>query len=191
MNEDNVTEILLVLKSYYLNAFNNIKNDFEMEIMIKSWTRKLERYAFEEVMTAVERIASKNKFMPSISEIIEEIETIKNPIMNTSAEEESVSESVRKYGFYQYKKADEMFSPLTAKIVKQIGYYNLCSATNDLANRKRFIELYNKTKSEIRELNLIGNKHLTEKEINNKKLLENFTRPLLEKSIKKNEDEKK
>jgi hypothetical protein len=50
-----------------------------------------------------------------------------------------VGEAVRRFGRYQTPIFDD---PIVADCVRQLGWLSICDSTNDVADRARFIELY-------------------------------------------------
>lgn len=145
INRKDIVEILTLLKITYPNALKDLSEE-ELSLMIEVWTKDFENTPKEVFNKAINNIRSTNKYFPSIAEIKEEIAKMKiGNIPEAEDEWQDVLYVVRKWGSYREKEALEDLNPYTAKIVKYIGYYRICTATQEeqVWNKKEFIEEYN------------------------------------------------
>ncbi len=164
-------EILAVFNAFYRHAFQDL-SEGDAELMATMWQRKLAPYEPEEVNRAVDYITSKNKFMPSIAELIEVIEQNRNPELQTTALEawSHVLDAIRRYGYYDYTGASQQLSERERSLVKRVGWGKLCMAEYKEMEfiKKDFIAMFEASKSE--EMQQLINNHNQ-----NIKLIENKT----------------
>lgn len=106
---------------------------------------------------ALKRLSVKNKYLPSIAEIKQEIALINNPNLQINADDEweQVLKLIREYGYYKHEKAMAQMKPLTANAVRQLGWYKLCSSDNIVWLKKEFIEIINNKKDNIESLEML------------------------------------
>lgn len=114
---------------------------------------------------AIKNLAEKNKFMPTVADVKQEILKIQNPDLKLSAEEEwaTVLMAIRKFGGYQEEKALQSLKPYTREIVERMNFQSICMSENINWDRKIFIENFNSCKKN-QEYMLIENNN--EKELN-------------------------
>lgn len=123
-------------------AYNKEYTKEEIEV----WYSMLNQYSKKEFSDAIKCVVKTLKRIPTIADITEQI--VKTKVENIpSAEDEwqEVLYAVRGYGSYREKEALESLKPYTAKITKYIGYYRICTSTQEeqIWNKKKFIEEYN------------------------------------------------
>ena len=96
-------------------------------------------------MQAIKNVRSKSVFFPSIADIKKEIQEIENPQVKLNANEEwyKVIELVRKYGVYKQDLIMEELNPITARVVENVGLYNICSSQKIEIQKRQFKELFN------------------------------------------------
>lgn len=76
MSSKEVAQILAMLKIAYPNYFKDYKQE-ETHATINLYKQQLSIYNFEIVSVAINNLIKKSKFLPAISEIIEECEKLK------------------------------------------------------------------------------------------------------------------
>lgn len=138
MNKEEFLKGMTILATAYDKEFT--KNQIEV------WYSALNKYSIEEFRGAISNLIKKEKYMPTIAHITEEIAKSKMADIPTAEEEwEEVIHAVHRWGSYREKEALEDLNPYTAKIVKYIGYYRICmsSPEEQVWNKKEFIEEYN------------------------------------------------
>lgn len=109
---------------------------------------------------AIKNLVQKNKYIPSVSEVKQEMLKIQNPDLKLNAEEEwaEVLYAIRKYGSYQEEKALNSLKPYTRSIVERMNFQSICMSENINWDRKIFIENFNSCKKN-QEYMLIENKN--------------------------------
>lgn len=123
-------------------AYNKEFTKEEIEV----WYSMLGGYSKKDFSDSIKRLIKTLKRLPTIADITEDITN--NKVNNlSSAEEEwqNVLNAVRMYGSYREQEALESLKPYTAKITKYIGYYRICTSTQEeqVWNKKEFISEYN------------------------------------------------
>ncbi len=89
---------------------------------------------------AAARLLATSRFMPTIAEIREAAaELTLGPRRLGGEAWGDVGMAVRRYG---RNRTPEFADPLVAEAVRQLGWLSICDSTNDVADRARFIELY-------------------------------------------------
>ena len=147
---------------------------------------------FEAFRSAVKRIIPKKQFMPSISELKQEIALISNPLLQMDVDEEwgKVIDVIRRFGYYRSQEALDSLNEHTRHIVKTIGWYRLCTSENIEWERKTFKELFNNKQDNYEEALLLAEPQLTLPELQriaNMKAIERETKMLLEEGVNSND----
>lgn len=117
---------------------------------------------------ALSRIIVKNKFLPSIAEVKEEMSYVMNPEVQIAAEDEwhIVEKAISKYGYYNAKEAEDTFSPITKKIVRNMGgFRNLCLSNDGDWLRKNFVKMFDEMKQDTRSIAIMTDPQLSIEEI--------------------------
>lgn len=173
MTRKEVLQGLTMFSSAYRNAFKDIGKD-ESKLMLDLWERKFSRYGSEEYLAVVDYMIDTKIFMPSIAEIVEELEKRRAPELATAPIDAwaHVREVVRRFGYYQWQQASEALSERERAIVKSLGWTKICLAENGYEQeqlKKEFIELYEGS----RQRALVENLGKTQLEYQTTKMLEN------------------
>lgn len=158
VDEKTIKETLTLLKVTYPMALKDLDKDTAL-IMIKVWLNDFKDTNKEIFLQAVNNIRNKNKFFPSIADIKEEIAKMQvSNIPDAEEEWKEVISAVRRYGSYREKEALKSLKEHTRRIVKLIGYYRICTSTQEeqVWNKKEFIGEYNAMKDKQIENIQIG-----------------------------------
>lgn len=128
----------------------------QQENTMAIYRRMLSDLAYPVANAAVERLLATAKFMPTIAEIREACLTLSDAEQRAGGSAwGDVLEAIRKYGAYRSPGADfELADPVTAACVNAMGWRNLCLSDNQIADRARFIELYDIEAGKARRLQL-------------------------------------
>lgn len=104
----------------------------------------LKEYPMETFSRAVKNLIPKSTFVPKLNEIMKEMAEITTPQLklNPYSEWEKVLKAVRKYGTYGEEKALASLEEPTSTIVRQMGWYNICTSEAIEWKRKRFEEMF-------------------------------------------------
>lgn len=144
------------LVAMVLGAFPNaIPRDPEMaRKTAEVYKRMLLDLDFEVAERAVARLIATSKFMPTIAEIRSASIDVQRGARRLGGEAwGDVNAEVRRVGRYG---SPEFTDPLTAEAVRQLGWLNLCDSTNDVADRARFVELYDGLAARARQDQVAG-----------------------------------
>ena len=126
------------IRTYYPKE-NILPNNEAMSL----WYRELSDIPMHVAEAALRKWVSTNKWSPSIVELRETAATVQNgEIPDWGEGWEQVCKAIRKYGFYEPKKAMESFDPITRQCVERLGFRNLCLSENPTAERANFRQCY-------------------------------------------------
>lgn len=126
------------LRTYYPRE-QILPNKEAMEL----WYRELKDIPYLVAETSLRKWVSTNKWSPSIAEIREMVANVQNgQIPDWGEAWEQVRNAIRRYGYYQQKKAMDSLDPLTRRCVEMIGFVNLCMSENQVADRANFRQCY-------------------------------------------------
>lgn len=133
MKPSEVTELVAILVAAFPRPPIGEKTIEVYERMLADLDRELAH-------RAVARLIATAKFLPTIAEIrAAATELTLGPRRLGGEAWGDVGAAIREFGRYQ---APEFDDPLTAECVRQLGWLTLCDSTNDVADRARFVELY-------------------------------------------------
>lgn len=138
------------------------KQDFNKD-ELNVWYEFFKDDNLENLKQVIKNIILKNKYLPSIAELKEELNYINNPQLKLSADDEwlKVINAIKNYGIYKYDEAIKEMTPLTRKVIKQLGgWQTICQSTDGDWLRKNFISIYNSSMGDIKEQCLLENKKL-------------------------------
>jgi nucleoside-diphosphate-sugar epimerase len=116
------------------------------------YCRALADISFERAKAAVERLVCTSRFVPTIADI--RAAAIETTHGRRRAGGDAWGEVVRKIGRYGYLRTpgvDFQFDdPVVAEAVKGLGWRSLCESENAVADRARFVELYDQLAADAR-----------------------------------------
>ena len=127
------------LRTYYPRE-KILPNAEAMEL----WYRQLCDMPYKVAETALNSWVPNNKWSPSIAEILEEARKIVNgETPGWSEEWEKVVRAIHKYGYMGQMEALESFeNPITRDCVSRLGFMQLCTSENQIADRANFRMIY-------------------------------------------------
>lgn len=110
------------------------------------WYQELQDIPQETAITCLRKWVSLNKWSPSIAEIREMCAVIVNGEPRTWQDGwDAVLTAIRKFGYYNPKDAMDYLDgvdPIAASCVLKLGYRNLCTSENAVADRAAFRGCY-------------------------------------------------
>lgn len=173
VTEKVIKEALTLLKVTYPNSFKDMTKE-EGLLLIKVWTNDFKNEEEKIFKQAINRLRYKNKYVPSVAEIKEEIAKIKNTELQLDLDDEwfKVIKLISKYGADYEEDALKELNPYTANVVKMIGWRYLCQSpiTQRQWNEKEFKTLMQNKNINLITYEVIGN-NATEKELTYKQQL--------------------
>ena len=138
MNESDFELVAAAIKAAYPNA-NVLPDKYAM----KTWYRALGDLDYRVVENAVWEHISISVFPPSIAEIRGKCTDRLVPVIDDWGEAwEEVLRAMRKFGSYRVEEAVASMTVLTAKVVRRLGFLNLCQSENPVADRANFRMIY-------------------------------------------------
>jgi hypothetical protein len=136
---------------------------------LKIYIRMLQHYQADALEAATLSAVKNCKFFPTIAEISSEADKLLRPALPAGGE--AWGEAVDMMRFRGHTWEPKFDNPITQKCVDALGWYWLCMSTNQVADRARFIELYDE----------LARRHSTDQNIHPlvRQLSERFSPPLL------------
>lgn len=136
MTKAEVAKILTVLAAVYPK--------FEVDdLKVQVWHEMLGDLDYATANMAVKKLILENTFAPSIAEVRKAVMGILTPNGMTAAEGwGEVERAIRIYGYYRETEALESMSPSVAKVVKCIGWQNICLNEEPGVVRGQFLKMY-------------------------------------------------
>lgn len=136
MTKAEVAMILTVLAAVYPK--------FEVDdLKVQVWHEMLGDLDYATANMAVKKLILENTFPPSIAEVRKAAAEIMNPDVMTAAEAwGEVERAVRAYGYYQETEALASLPPRVAKVVRLIGWREICLNEEPGVVRGQFLKMY-------------------------------------------------
>lgn len=139
MKPKEVVELLVIITAAYPNMQIS-------EAMVKLWHELLEDIDFNLAKTAVKKLILESPYPPTIADIRKHVMEITTPPEDRIDAAEAWGEvlrAIRHHGYYCEKEALESMSPRTAKVVRYMGWREICLSEDIDVVRGQFIKMYN------------------------------------------------
>lgn len=139
MTQEEFGRIALAISKYYPQ--NSALSD---KTAVRLWYEQLKDLDYSAISLAVSRWVQVEKWPPTIADLRKECQKVTGGEAALWVDEwDKVSIGVRsRFGRYMEKEALESFSPITRRVVKAIGWKNLCDSENPMADRAHFERMY-------------------------------------------------
>lgn len=123
---------------------------------VSVYERMLSDLDYPAANAAVEQLLATSKWMPTVAEIRDRVVSLTTGEVRAGGEAwGSVLKAVSRCGRYRTPGVDFEFSdPVTREAVAAFGWQNLCDSENAIADRARFVELYDQLAVKYRRLQL-------------------------------------
>lgn len=158
INKKDIADAITLFKFSFPGALKDLKES-DLQVMVEIWYEDFKNTPKEDFINAINEIRYTNKYFPSVADIKEKLAK-KNVATLPDAEEEwqEVLGAVRRYGSYREEEALKSLKPYTSKITKLIGYYRICTSTQEeqVWNKKEFMEEYKALKDKVLDNLQIG-----------------------------------
>ena len=139
MTEDQAQEVVVLLVAGFPAGLRHL-DSAERKATMAVYRRMIVDLDFEKTKAAVERLAATAKFFPAIAEIREAVLVVAVGEHRSGADAwGDFLDAVHVYGRYRSPEFDD---PLVADVVASMKWTALCDSDNHVADRARFIELY-------------------------------------------------
>ena len=107
---------------------------------VKLWYQMLKDIPYEQATVAIHEYMLTNKFPPTIADI--RALTFEREIQDWGTGWQQTLSVIRKYGWCRQKEALEELDELTRQTVQRLGYMELCTSENLMADRGNFRMIY-------------------------------------------------
>lgn len=120
--------------------------------MVELYISTLADLTYEHCNVALLTLIKTAKFMPTVAEIRgAALELAHGPVRAGGEAWGDVVQALRRYGLQRSPGVDFTFAdPVVARCVKALTWGELCRSENVIADRARFVELYDRLASEVR-----------------------------------------
>jgi hypothetical protein len=131
----------------YYPRFCDKYDNSKIKLMAESWHELLYDLPFELCVKALQKHVldtEKGCFVPNVGEIRRNAMNICDSDTELTGSEAwgEVTKAIRQYGQYNTEKALESMSEITRKVVKHIGYREICFTDNIGVIRGQFLKMY-------------------------------------------------
>ena len=135
------------LRTYYPKE-NILPNAQAMEL----WFKQLSDIPYNVAEVTLNKWVATNKWSPSIADIREQATGITQGEAKEWGEAwQDVLRAIRLYGSYQELEALESLDEITRKVVKHLGYRNLCFSENIQNDRANFRMIYEREQERAKQ----------------------------------------
>lgn len=145
MTDPEAQRIVTLLTASHPNMFVRLAPEQQRDTMA-SYRAMLRDLDYEVANAAVARLLATLRYMPTPSEIRESALTLTTGEQSSGGEQWGrVLAAIRQQGIYRVPGRDFVFTdPVTARCVTALGWSELCNSENTIADRARFVELYDR-----------------------------------------------
>lgn len=155
MTREDSIQVLSLLKVAYPRFYQGMtKGDAESAITL--WTSMLSDHRFEAIKLAVQKYIASSKFPPTIADIRESL--IPDNFMTGDEAFGQAMKITKLCGQYRENEALERMDEKVSKIVKNLGYKDLClteNGDNMMTYRAHFLRAWEANKTEIKKQSMI------------------------------------
>lgn len=138
MTEEEFYRVAAAMRTYYPKE-NLLPNEEAMEL----WFYQLQDISYEVAALALGRWASLNKWSPTIADIRYQAAEVTGKREKEWGEGwEQVIKAISKFGYIGEEDALASMDELTRKVVKRLGYKNVCWSEDIVADRANFRMIY-------------------------------------------------
>lgn len=151
MNREDTAKILVVIRAAYPAQSSKLGTSQQLD-MLDAYHSLLGDLTYEQCNAAVRVLLQTRQYMPSVAEIRSTaLDLERGPVRAGGDAWGSVLRAIREQGVYRTPGVEFVFhDPTTARCVAALGWTELCNSENSVADRARFIELYDKLATESR-----------------------------------------
>lgn len=118
---------------------------------IKIWYQLLQDMSYEQLNVAIQKHMLTNRFPPTIAELREAAVSCTMELKDWSDGWEQARQVIRKYGYYQQSEAFASMDDITRKVVKRLGWKELCMSENPMQDRANFRMVYEQEQKRVKE----------------------------------------
>lgn len=144
MTEKEVVKLFVLLTAAY-PRFDTFSDPEKTRPVIKLWAEMLADIPYEVAEVAVKKFILESSYPPTIAEIRKQaIEIATSPEDKIGPAEAwgEVERAIRLYGSYMEEEALSSMSPAVARVVKYIGWREICLSEEPGVVRGQFLKMY-------------------------------------------------
>lgn len=148
MNESNKEEFIRIISLAAIN-YPNFQLD---EPRLKLFYTMLKDIDIKTLEASMLLHIGSSSFPPTVADLRKkavEIEEFETSSLDATKAWGEVMYALRAYGYYDAKNAFKSMSPLTSKVIRSMGWTELCKSDKLAVERGQFIKLYNSYKDRI------------------------------------------
>lgn len=138
MTKSEIAKILAVLAASY--------SKFDVDdLKVQVWHEMLGDLDYKLVQVAVQKLILESPYPPAIADIRKQVVEITTPHdekIDAATAWGEVEKAIQLYGYYREAEAMASMSPRTAKIVKYIGWQEICLSEEPGVVRGQFLKMY-------------------------------------------------
>lgn len=139
MTREEWSKLVLGIKDLYPS-----EKVLNTEHAITLWYGMLKDLDYMDLVKALQKYASENRFPPTVADLRGQCATIVNGEIKPWEDGwQEVCDAIQKYGYMREGEALHSLSEVTRKIVMRMDYQYLCSSENIMADRANFRDIYN------------------------------------------------
>ena len=150
MTKGEVAKLLVVLAASYPK--------FEVDdLKVQVWHEMLGDLDYDVANIAIKKIIMLNTFPPAIGFVRNAASEIASPMGLTAADAfGEVIRAIRDYGYYREKEAMASMSPITAQVVRYLGWREICLSEEPEILRAHFLKMYDQVAAREQEKQLLS-----------------------------------
>lgn len=137
MNFDEFKRLVKGMKAVYTSQ--SFLPDAES---VKIWYQLLKDMPYEIANVSIQKHMATNKFPPTVAEIRSGAAEITDKSHDWSDGWESFRKAVGRFGYYRREEAFASMDEITRKVVKRLGWKELCMSENIMQDRANFRMVY-------------------------------------------------
>ena len=118
---------------------------------IKIWYQLLKDMPYEIANVSIQKHMATNKFPPTVAEIRSGAAEITDKSHDWSDGWESFRKAVGRFGYYRREEAFASMDEITRKVVKRLGWKELCMSENIMQDRANFRMVYEQEQNRAME----------------------------------------
>jgi hypothetical protein len=138
--------------------FDTFKDPERLRPVIELWTEMLADIPYPVAEVAAKKLILESPYPPTISDMRKQIVDITmdpaDRIDGATAWGEVV-QAIRKYGYYRPEEALSSMSPRAAKVVRMIGWREICACEEPGVIRGQFIKMYDSFATREKQVGLL------------------------------------
>lgn len=150
MKFDEFKVLVKGMKSAYTSA-----NFLPDSNAVKIWYQLLQDMSYEQLNIAIQKHMLTNKFPPTIAELRAMAASCMVEHKDWSCGWEQARRAIRKFGYYQQEEAFASMDEITRKVVRRLGWKELCMSENTMQDRANFRMIYEQEQSHSLETEML------------------------------------